>query len=372
MAIRLGKKSISDEALAAFIDGNATSDESWDIIDALATDGELQEIMRISQEVDADLGVNLDEVEVFEASALAALCEEGNFCCLECEKSILRRRGVEFDEQYLLEVALRNNWQKEGGTALFNVGRHLESYGLVVERRYKSTLDDIASALEHGDDVIASVREGILLCDEKRATNIIASGDETPNHTVVVLGYDKSRNTITIFDPNSRNSADSYPVEHFLEAWAYSKYYLVTANVKGVKEYTPRSIDVSDVTLSEDIIELREAIAENAHEVWAENRRAEGWSYGPERNDALKQTPDMVPYAQLPESEKLYDREMAMQTISLMRKLGYDILKRNRTTLYNTLKYRLQHSDVEVVCPHCGSVLYEGQRYCDRCGTKIK
>lgn len=342
-----------------------------DIIDALATDSELQEIMRISQAVDADLGINLDDVEVFEASALAALCQEGNFCCLECEKSILRRRGVEFDEQHLLDVALRNSWQKEGGTALFNVGRHLESYGFVVERRYKSTASDVVAALERGDDVIASVREGLLMSDESPA-KIYAQGDEVPNHTVVILAWDMSRGVVTIFDPNSRNSSDSYPVEQFMEAWSYSKNYLVTSNTKGAKEYSPRSIDVSDVILSDDIIELREAIAENAHEVWAENRRAEGWTYGPERNDALKQTPDMVPYAQLPESEKLYDREMAMQTISLMRKLGYDILKRNRTTLYNTLKYRLQHSSVEVVCPHCGSVLYEGQRYCDRCGTKQK
>lgn len=371
MAIRLVKKSISDEALAAYIDGNATSEESWAILDALTNDSELQEIMRISQEVDADLGLSLDDVEVFEASALAALCPEGNFCCLECEKSILRRRGIDFDEQQILDEALRNNWQKDGGTALFNVGRHLENYGLVVERRYKSTLDDIAASLERGDDVIASVREGILVCDQLPAATLFTE-EQVPNHTVVVLALDKCSNTITIFDPNSRNSSDSYPVEHFMEAWSYSKCYLVTANIMGAKEYSPRSIDVSDVTLSQDIIELREAIAENAHEIWAENRRAEGWSYGPERNDALKQTPDMVPYAQLPESEKLYDREMAMQTISLMRKLGYDIIKRNRTTLYNTLKYRLQHSDVEVVCPHCGSVLYEGQRYCDRCGTKQK
>ena len=371
MAIRLGKKRISDEVLAAYIDGNATSDECWDVMDALATDSELQEIMRISQEVDADLGINLDDVEVFEASALAALCQESNFCCLESEKSILRRRGVEFDEQYLLEVALKNNWQKEGGTALFNVGRHLESYGFVVERRYKSTIGDIVAALERGDDVIASVREGVLMSDETPA-QCYATDGEVANHTVVVLALDSEAKSITIFDPNSRNTSDSYPVDLFLEAWSYSKNYLVTSNLKGAKEYTPRSIDISDVTLSEDIIELREAIAENAHEVWAENRRAEGWTYGPERNDTLKQTPDMVPYAQLPESEKHYDRAMAMHTISLMRKLGYDIFKRQRTTLYNTLKYRLQHSTTEVVCPHCGSVLYEGQRYCDRCGTKQK
>lgn len=367
----LGKKRISDEVLAAFIDGTTTSEENMELIEAMGTDAELREILRISNEVDADLGVNFDDVEVFNVAALAAMCEESNFCCLECEKNILTRRGVEYDAQYLLEVSLRNKWQKEGGTALFNVGRHLESYGFVVERRYKSTIDDIAKALERGDDVIVAVREGALMCDAG-VNAMVVDKEDTPNHTVVVLDYNSALGEVTIYDPNSRNTTDSYPVAQFLDAWAESKNYMVSSNTRDNKEYAPLPMDISDVMLSDDIVELREAIAENAHEVWAINRKAEGWTYGPERNDALKQTPDMVPYAQLPESEKMYDREMAMQTISLMRKLGYDIVKNNRTTLYNTLKYRLQHSDKEVVCSHCGSVLYEGQRFCDRCGEKMK
>lgn len=82
------------------------------------------------------------------------------------------------------------------------------------------------------------------------------------------------------------------------------------------------------------MVELREAIAENAHEVWAANRRAEGWTYGPERNDSLKQTPDMVPYSCLPESEKEYDREMAVKTIKLLKKLGYELIRREDVELY--------------------------------------
>lgn len=92
--------------------------------------------------------------------------------------------------------------------------------------------------------------------------------------------------------------------------------------------YIPKPIDISDVELTEDLAELREAIAENAHEIWAENRMAEGWTYGPVRNDELKQHPDMIPYSQLPESEKEYDRQMAMKTIKLLVKLGYDLVKR--------------------------------------------
>ncbi|MCR4765292.1 MAG: RyR domain protein, partial [Bacteroidaceae bacterium] len=62
-----------------------------------------------------------------------------------------------------------------------------------------------------------------------------------------------------------------------------------------MEKYIPKPIDLTDVSISEDLKELREAIAENTHEVWAENRMREGWTYGPNRDDKLKQTPDMVP-----------------------------------------------------------------------------
>ena len=45
--------------------------------------------------------------------------------------------------------------------------------------------------------------------------------------------------------------------------------------------------------------------------------------------DDRDQNADMVPYCNLPESEKLYDREMAMQTLKLVKKLGFDLVKRN-------------------------------------------
>ena len=80
--------------------------------------------------------------------------------------------------------------------------------------------------------------------------------------------------------------------------------------------------------MSDDLAELQEAIAENAHEIWAKTRTDQGWTYGPERNDVQKETPDMIPYCNLPESEKLYDREMAMQTLKLVKKLGFEIKKK--------------------------------------------
>lgn len=89
--------------------------------------------------------------------------------------------------------------------------------------------------------------------------------------------------------------------------------------------YTPNPIDTSNVILPKELLELTEKIAENVHEVWAQGRIKEGWAYGPKRDDSTKETPCMVPYSELSESEKEYDRNTAMETIKLIISLGYEI-----------------------------------------------
>ncbi len=87
--------------------------------------------------------------------------------------------------------------------------------------------------------------------------------------------------------------------------------------------YTPRPIDTSAVILPPDLVELTEKLAENAHDHWAEQRLAQGWTYGPQRDDAAKKHPDLIPYAELPDPEKEYDRKTAMETLKAIIALGY-------------------------------------------------
>jgi hypothetical protein len=91
--------------------------------------------------------------------------------------------------------------------------------------------------------------------------------------------------------------------------------------------YQPKPIDTSNITLSKDLVDLTERLAENAHDVWAKQRMAEGWTYGLERNDAVKKHPDLVPYTELPDSEKEYDRKAAMETLKAIVALGYSIVE---------------------------------------------
>jgi ryanodine receptor 2 len=90
--------------------------------------------------------------------------------------------------------------------------------------------------------------------------------------------------------------------------------------------YQPAPIATSQITLSADLVELTERLAENAHDLWARQRLADGWTLGPRRDDTLKQHPCLVPYAQLPESEKRYDREAATGTLKAILALGYGIV----------------------------------------------
>lgn len=94
------------------------------------------------------------------------------------------------------------------------------------------------------------------------------------------------------------------------------------------KEYTPQPIDTSDVKLSDELLLLTEQLARNVHDIWAAGRISDGWTYGPERNDALKHHPCLVDYNDLPESEKEYDRNTAMETLKTILKLGWGIEKK--------------------------------------------
>lgn len=93
------------------------------------------------------------------------------------------------------------------------------------------------------------------------------------------------------------------------------------------KNYVPQPVDTKDVQLPVELDELVEKLAKNVHEVWAESRISEGWQYGEDRSDTLKQHPCLVPYEDLPENEKAYDRNTALGTLKLITKLGFKITK---------------------------------------------
>lgn len=314
------KNQISDELLAAFLDGNTNAEDTMRVLNAAEQDMELQEIIRIASEVDEDMDI-IGKPAIIPMTAMAAKTRETYLCDIECEEFVLHQFGIEVTHKSLLDMAYKNCWLRDKGMPLYNIGRLLEKNNLSVSRRYNSTIEEIDRLLSAGNQLIAVVDDSLL-------GGVLSAESQHPNHAVAISSISVETDEIILFNPNTDEELTKYSISSFMEAWRQSNNYLVVINTTDRFIYEPSPIGLDDVELSEDLSELQEAIAENAHEIWAKNRRDQGWSYGPERNDQKKETPDMIPYCNLPESEKLYDREMAMQTLKLVKKLGFEIVKK--------------------------------------------
>lgn len=330
---------VSKEILNRYVLGTASLDEIAMVSRAIQEDDELRTLVSILEQLNASGALSADNGEIPMAS-LAAM-SEGNLCDVMCEHYILKDYLGDNAKESYVDEALDNCWLKESGTPLHNMGRILEANGMIVSRKYECTIEEIKDYLIKRYKVISVVDYGQLSNGEPDGIF----------HAVVCLSI--TDDIIRIYDP-AIDGYSTYDISHFTKAWDYSKNYLVFASTDGV-EYVPHPIDVKDVSLDEDLLELSEAIAENAHEIWAYKRRFEGWTYGPERNDELKQHPDMIPYSELTEGEKYYDRDMALNTIRLVKKLGFNITRRYT-------KY----------CSCCGEFVSDSMQYCPNCGCKIE
>ena len=199
-------KHISDELLAAYLEGNVNEKEMTQVLQAAKTDAELQEAL--------DIALKLDEEEL----PLQMAAEGGrNLCEIQCEAYVLKRCGIDCSVDELLEVAKENHWIKRAGTPLQYMGNLLEYKGLKVNRKHESTIDDIREAIQNDGNVIVAVDSDKLYPerpDEEDATN----------HAVVVTGLNAE--IVTIYDPGDYIETD-IKLSLFVNAWKESRYYLV-------------------------------------------------------------------------------------------------------------------------------------------------
>lgn len=93
-------------------------------------------------------------------------------------------------------------------------------------------------------------------------------------------------------------------------------------------QYIPKPVDTSGVILSEEIMQVAEMLSQNTHEVWSTGKLAEGWTYGEVLDAQNKKHPCLVPYEQLTEAEKDYDRNTSLETIKALYAMGFEIKRR--------------------------------------------
>ena len=315
--MEMNKLRLTDEMIAAFLEGNATAQETEAILLEARKDSRLREYLSLAA----------PKERILPMLAQAASGQQDNLCNVRCEQYILQCFGITVSEEALTEEALESDWLKDGGTPLFRMGSLCSLHGLSVARKYHSSLVDIRVALSEGYQVIVAVDGGEIDGDAEAESLEDQFIGKIPDHSLVVLSCEGE---VVCYDPFHGDVPQVVPEDKFMDAWNDSDYYMVKINTKDAvaKLYRPAPLDLSDVRLPDSLMELTEAIAENTHEIWSRNRLNEGWSYGTERDDAQLKHPDLLPYSDLTEGEKEYDRATAINAIKLIVKLGYKIEKR--------------------------------------------
>jgi len=327
------KIKISHELIARFVEGNTTAIETEMILRAAQKSSELRDHINFlfslaDDEIDDHSLEHTSTAKVIPLGTipmwrLAAQSKSFNQniktvgdCVVRCEYEIIKAYHPEVTLDSLTQLSTDEEWLQDGGTALYNIGRLSEKYNLSVVRRYDCTIDDISLELYYDCQVIVVVNA------EKLYGSPEVHSD--PNHAVLVKKATNEQ--IVLYDPQHQKE-ESYTPSLFIEAWKDSQCYMVSIIKRGLRQYDPQPIDVKDFQLSDDIKDLIEAIAENSHDIWARQRMDEGWTYGPERDDDHKKNPDLVPYSDLPETEKDYDRITAKGILQLVQRLGYKMIK---------------------------------------------
>lgn len=214
---------ITDEDLAAYLDGNINEEKLEDILNVMTSDPEIAETIKLSLEVDEIL----EPVKsgILPISVVAASGDK-NLFSFDCETFILEHLDYDIDNWTLLDFAKANNWLRGEGTSLHHVGRILELKGLYVDRKFDASLGDIEKALEKGKQVIIIVDNNLL---EK-------INSETPAfHALYITDVDDDNITYLNLDTLMEESVEN---EDFLPAWKQSGNYLVTA-VKSDYENNP-------------------------------------------------------------------------------------------------------------------------------------
>lgn len=208
---------LSDELLAAYLDGNTNEEETKQVLRALKHDKQLQEILNVALQTEDKASLIPLQSEVLPMLQMAALSGE-NICAVLCELFILQRHHIPYNEEELVNTAKQEGWLKPQGTPLYCIGNLMELKGLKVERKYDTTISDLRLAIENDDDVVVGVDREKLYADEN-------DPEDLTNHAIVVTAI--NNDGVTIFDPYKKPEIINIPLPEFMDAWKESRFYMV-------------------------------------------------------------------------------------------------------------------------------------------------
>lgn len=239
---------VTTELLAAYVEGNVSSEERMKVRKYLAANPELISSVLFAMEDEQNIPIetlsdeitylkNLEslleefQVELLatklhpESIAMAARNADDNLCVIRCEGIALRHYGYDVSDNQLLEESRKEGWLQSSGTSFTDIGKLSRNHGLRVSQIENATVEQISQFVSKGLVVVAFVDAGELTGDyilEKDEDKYIG---ECPDHVVIVQSITDYE--VVIIDSYTPEHLDTYPLSQFLDAWKDSNNYMV-------------------------------------------------------------------------------------------------------------------------------------------------
>lgn len=218
---------ISDELLAAYIDGNATLEECKIISNAGIDIPSFMMDVKLSSDIEipADFAMDIDVNPYMQQYA--------DTCAIKSQQLILNDFGIPCTEDDLVKYSAEHGWYSGNGTSMEDVGNLLEEAGIQCTRQCDANVFNLVNELSQGHKVIVGVDSGELWGN--RFTEWLKDFflGVTPDHALLVTGIDTSDpNNIKIIvtDPGTGEAGKAYPLEQFMDAWSDASCYMCSTN----------------------------------------------------------------------------------------------------------------------------------------------
>lgn len=221
-------ENITDEMMAAYLDGNATESErafieshqedfAADMVDIRAS---------ADMEFPVDFGFNWVYNPVLQLYS--------DTCAIKSQQLILNEFGVPCSESELIDFSVEKGWYDGHGTRIEDVGNLLEQAGIQCTRTFDANIFNIMNELARGHKVIVGVDSGELVGNRFHEWMEDFFVGESPDHALLVTGIDTSdpdNIKVIVTDPGTGEIGRAYPVEQFMEAWADSDFFMCSTDI---------------------------------------------------------------------------------------------------------------------------------------------
>lgn len=216
---------ISDEILAAYLEGNASFEEQEAILHPNGGISALIHDVLSSSDVEIPSGCDLNINPYMQTYA--------DTCAIKSQQLILNDFGIPCTEDELVRYSAEHGWYNGNGTSMGDIGNLLEDAGIHCSRQCDANVFNLISELSQGHKVIVGVDSGELWGNKFIEWLKDFFLGVTPDHALLVTGIDTSdpdHVKVVVTDPGTGEAGKAYPLEQFMDAWSDASCYMCSTN----------------------------------------------------------------------------------------------------------------------------------------------